>query len=95
MAGRTPRTQGLLLLGDDLLRGYIIASGTVPGGSRGTGDNGQLFDGSVTVDYGTAIPAVTPDANDHPVCHDHEVVSRRVEKRHYGCHSGRVFGQRL
>lgn len=42
--------------------GYIIASGTVPGGSRGTGDNGQLFDGSVTVDYGTAIPAVTPDA---------------------------------
>ena len=42
--------------------GYIIASGTVPSGSRGTGDNGQLFDTSVTVDYGTAIPVVTPDS---------------------------------
>ena len=41
--------------------GYIIASGTVPGGSRGTGDNGQLFASNVTVDYGTAIPPVTPD----------------------------------
>ncbi|MDO5300818.1 MAG: hypothetical protein Q4F18_15420, partial [Clostridia bacterium] len=42
--------------------GYIIASGTVPSGSRGTGDNGQLFDTGVTVDYGTAIPVVTPDS---------------------------------
>lgn len=39
----------------------IIASGTVPAGSRGTGENGQLFASSVTVDYGTAIPTVTPD----------------------------------
>ena len=39
----------------------IIASGTVPAGSRGTGENGQLFASSVTVDYGTAIPVVTPD----------------------------------
>ncbi len=42
--------------------GYIIASGTVPNGSRGTGDNGQIFATGVTVDYGTAIPAVTPDS---------------------------------
>ena len=41
--------------------GIIIAAGTVPAGSRGTGNNGQLFASSVTVDYGTAIPTVTPD----------------------------------
>ena len=41
--------------------GYIIASGTVPNGSRGTGNNGQVFAANVTVDYGTAIPTVTPD----------------------------------
>lgn len=41
--------------------GYIIAAGTVPAGSRGTGDNGQLFASNVTVNYGTAIPPVTPD----------------------------------
>lgn len=41
--------------------GIIIASGTVPAGSRGTGNNGQLFASNVTVDYGTAIPVVTPD----------------------------------
>lgn len=41
--------------------GYIIASGTVPAGSRGTGQNGQLFASNVTIDYGTAIPTVTPD----------------------------------
>ena len=40
--------------------GYIIATGTVPAGSRSTGENGQLFANGVTVDYGTAIPAVTP-----------------------------------
>ena len=39
----------------------IIASGTVPSGSRGAGENGQVFASSVTVDYGTAIPTVTPD----------------------------------
>ena len=39
----------------------IIASGTVPAGSRGSGENGQLFASNVTVDYGTAIPTVTPD----------------------------------
>ena len=41
--------------------GYIIASGTVPNGSRSTGNNGQLWASNVTVDYGTAIPVVTPD----------------------------------
>jgi len=41
--------------------GIIIASGTVPAGSRGSGNNGQVFASSVTVDYGTAIPTVTPD----------------------------------
>ena len=40
----------------------IIASGTVPNGSRGTGENGQLFASGVTVDYGTAIPVVVPDS---------------------------------
>ena len=39
----------------------IIASGTVPAGSRGTGENGLLYATSVTTDYGTAIPTVTPD----------------------------------
>ena len=39
----------------------IIASGTVPAGSRGTGENGLLSANSVTTDYGTAIPTVTPD----------------------------------
>ena len=33
--------------------GIIIASGTVPAGSRGSGNNGQVFANSVTVDYGT------------------------------------------
>ena len=42
--------------------GYIIASGTVPNGSRGTGDNGQMFATGVTADYGTTIPVVTPDS---------------------------------
>ena len=41
--------------------GIIIASGTVPAGTRSTGNNGQLFTSNVTVDYGTAIPVVTPD----------------------------------
>ena len=39
----------------------IIASGTVPAGSRGTGENGLLYANSVTTYYGTAIPTVTPD----------------------------------
>ena len=39
----------------------VIASGTVPAGSRGSGENGQLFASNVTIDYGTAIPTVTPD----------------------------------
>ena len=42
--------------------GYIIATGTVPNGSRVAGNNGQLFDANVTVDYGTAIPVVVPDS---------------------------------
>ena len=42
--------------------GYIIATGTVPNGSRIAGNNGQLFDANVTVDYGTAIPVVVPDS---------------------------------
>lgn len=41
--------------------GYIIASGSVPNGSRNTGNNGQIFANGVYVDYGTAIPVVTPD----------------------------------
>lgn len=41
--------------------GYIIATGTVPYGTRSSGSNGQLFAANVTVDYGTAIPVVTPD----------------------------------
>jgi len=41
--------------------GYIICSGTVPAGSRGTGNNGQIYASNVTTDYGTAIPTVTPD----------------------------------
>ena len=40
--------------------GIIIAAGTVPAGSRGTGNNGQIFASSVTTDYGTSIPTVTP-----------------------------------
>ena len=41
--------------------GYIICSGTVPSGSRNRGNNGQIYDTGVTIDYGTAIPVVTPD----------------------------------
>lgn len=41
--------------------GVIIAAGTVPAGSLGTGNNGQVFCSNVTTDYGTAIPVVTPD----------------------------------
>ena len=41
--------------------GYIICSGTVPGGSRGTGNNGQLYDAGVSVDYGSSISVTTPD----------------------------------
>jgi len=39
----------------------VIASGTVPAGSRGSGENGLLYASNVTIDYGTAIPTVTPD----------------------------------
>ena len=42
--------------------GYIIAAGTVPQGSRGSGNNGQLVATNVTVDTGTAISVVTPDS---------------------------------
>ena len=42
--------------------GYIIAAGTVPQGSRGSGNNGQLVASNVTVDTGTAISAVTPES---------------------------------
>ena len=41
--------------------GYIICSGSVPSGSRNRGNNGQIYDTGVTIDYGTAIPVVTPD----------------------------------
>ncbi|MDD3244265.1 MAG: hypothetical protein PHD32_11160, partial [Eubacteriales bacterium] len=41
--------------------GIIFASGTVPGGSRSAGDNGQVFASGVSINYGTAIPTVTPD----------------------------------
>lgn len=40
--------------------GYIIATGTVPSGSRSTGYNGQLYASGVTVNYGTATSPVTP-----------------------------------
>ena len=42
--------------------GYIIAAGTVPEGSRGYGNNGQLWASNVTVDTGTAISSVNPDS---------------------------------
>ena len=41
--------------------GYIICSGSVPSGSRNRGNNGQIYDTGVSIDYGTAIPVVTPD----------------------------------
>lgn len=41
--------------------GLIFASGTVPNGSRSSGENGQVFANGVTINYGTAIPTVTPD----------------------------------
>ena len=41
--------------------GFITASGTIPAGSIGTGNNGQVYYANTTVDYGTAIPTVTPD----------------------------------
>ena len=41
--------------------GYIICSGSMPSGSRNRGNNGQIYDTGVTIDYGTAIPVVTPD----------------------------------
>jgi len=40
--------------------GIIIATGSVPGGSRGTGNNGQIFASSVYYDYGTSISPITP-----------------------------------
>ena len=39
----------------------IIASGTVPSGSRGSGENGQVFASNVTIDYGSASAPITPD----------------------------------
>ena len=41
--------------------GLIFANGTVPGGSRSAGENGQVYASNVTVDYGMAAPPVTPD----------------------------------
>ena len=41
--------------------GIIFANGTVPAGSRSSGENGQVFATGVTINYGTAIPTVTPD----------------------------------
>ena len=42
--------------------GIIFASGTVPNGSRSTGDNGQIFATGVSTSYGTSIPTVTPES---------------------------------
>ena len=41
--------------------GLIFASGTVPGGSRSAGDNGQVYATGVSINYGTAIPTVAPE----------------------------------
>ena len=41
--------------------GLIFASGTVPNGSRSSGENGQVFANGVSINYGTSIPVVTPD----------------------------------
>ena len=41
--------------------GLIFAYGTVPVGSRSTGENGQVYATGVSINYGTAIPTVTPD----------------------------------
>lgn len=41
--------------------GLIFVHGTVPYGSRSAGENGQVFANGVTINYGTAIPVVTPD----------------------------------
>lgn len=41
--------------------GILFAAGTVPEGSKSTGENGQIFATGVTVDYGTAIPVVPPE----------------------------------
>ena len=42
--------------------GIIFAYGTVPAGSRGSGNNGQCYATGVTTDYGTAIPPVQPNS---------------------------------
>ena len=41
--------------------GIIHAAGTVPNGTLTYGESGRVFADNVTVDYGTAIPPVTPD----------------------------------
>lgn len=41
--------------------GIIIAFGTVPAGSMGAGNNGQVFASNVSASSGTAIPSITPD----------------------------------
>jgi len=41
--------------------GIIHAAGTVPNGTLTFGESGRVFADNVTVDYGTAIPPVSPD----------------------------------
>ncbi len=41
--------------------GIIFTNGTVPGGSRGSGENGQVYASGVTADYGNAAPPIVPD----------------------------------
>ena len=40
--------------------GIVFANGTVPSGTRGVGENGQVFASNVTIDYGSAAPPITP-----------------------------------
>lgn len=48
-------------MSDGYTRQKAQAYGAEAAGSRSTGENGLLYATSVTTDYGTAIPTVTPD----------------------------------
>lgn len=41
--------------------GIIFAYDTVPAGTRASGENGVVYATGVTIDYGTAIPTISPD----------------------------------
>ena len=73
----------------------IIASGTVPNGSRGTGEERPAFRKRRYGGLRHGHSCGRPGQHDHPVRHPHEVLSRRLALGYRGRDPGGLLRQRL